>query len=90
MTDIASYAVFLFPQAQEALGEAIKPYLSDAPAGQHFVCASIDSSGPFFQMVLQGTNAEGQQSQLELMIPHAMVKLIMSLHNGHSFGFVKN
>ena len=90
MTDIPSYAVFLFPQAQEALGESIKPYLSDSPAGQHIVCASIDSSGAFFQMVMQGTNAEGEESQLELMVPHTMVKLIMSLHNGRGFGFVKH
>ena len=88
MIDIASYAVFLYPQAQETLGDAIKPYLSDAPASQHIVCTSIDSSGAFFQMILQGMGADGQQSQLELMIPHAMVKLIMSLHNGHAFGFV--
>ena len=89
MTETPSHAVFLFPQAQEALGDAIRPHLSDAPAGRHIICASIDSSGPFFQMVMLGTNAEGVESQLELMIPHAMVKLIMSLHNGHGFGFVK-
>ena len=41
-------------------------------------------------MVMQGTSADGEESQLELMIPHAMVKLIMSLHNGHGFGFVKH
>jgi hypothetical protein len=90
MTDAQSYAVFLFPQAQEALGDTIKPYLSDAPAGQHIVCAGIDASGPFFQMTLQGTNADGQKSELELMIPHVMVRVIMSLRNGHPFGFVKH
>ena len=29
MNDANGYAVFFFPQALEALGEAIKPYLQD-------------------------------------------------------------
>ncbi|MBS0569226.1 MAG: hypothetical protein JSS28_01340 [Proteobacteria bacterium] len=87
MTDAKSYAVFLFPQALEALGEAVQPYLSDAPAGRHFVCASIDASGAYFEMTLQGADAKGQPAELELRIPHAMVRLIMSLHDDHPFGF---
>ena len=87
MADTENYAVFLFPQAQEALGDAIKPYLSSAPTGEHIVCAGIDSSGAFFQMTLRGTNASGQDVELELMIPHVMVRLIVSLRDGHPFGF---
>jgi hypothetical protein len=87
MPDAKSYAVFLVPQALEALGDAIKPYLSDAPAGQHIVCASIDASGAYFEMTLQGADAKGQPAELELRIPHAMVRLIMSLHDDHPFGF---
>jgi hypothetical protein len=87
VVDTKSYAVFLFPQALEVLGDAIKPYLSDAPAGRHIVCASIDSSGAFFEMTLQGEDAKGQPAELELRIPHAMVRLIMSLHDDHPFGF---
>jgi hypothetical protein len=87
MVDTRSFAVFLFPQALDALGDAIKPYLSNGPAGQHIVCASIDASGAFFEMTLQGTDAQGQPAELELRIQHAMVRLIMSLHDDHPFGF---
>jgi len=48
MTDPKNYAVFLFPQAIEMLGEPIKPYLRDAPGGPHIVCAEIDASGALF------------------------------------------
>jgi hypothetical protein len=87
MPDAKSYAVFLFPQALDVLGDAIKPYLSNAPAGQHIVCASIDASGAYFEMTLQGADAKGQPAELELRIPHPMVRLIMSLHDDHPFGF---
>lgn len=89
MDDAQSYAVFLFPQALEALGSAIKPYLSEGVAGQHIVCAGVDVSGVYCEMTLQGTNANGQLVALEVMVPHPMVKLIMSLHDDHAFGFGK-
>jgi hypothetical protein len=89
MDDAQSYAVFLFPQALEALGGAIKPYLTEGAAGQHIVCAGVDVSGAYCEMTLQGTNANGQLVALEVMVPHLMVKLIMSLHDDHPFGFGK-
>ena len=64
----ASYAVFLFPQALEALGEPIKPYLLDGAGGPHIVCAEVDTSGPLFGMTLKGTDANGQPSELEIML----------------------
>ncbi len=89
MDDIRNYAVFLFPQALEALGDVIKPYLSEGPAGQHIVCVAVDVSGAYCEMTLKGTNASNQQVDLEMMVPHAMVKLVMSLHGEHPFGFGK-
>jgi hypothetical protein len=87
MDDTQSYAVFLFPQALEALGDAIKPYLHEGPTGQHIVCAAVDVSGAYCEMTLQGTAADGRPVALEMMVPHAMVKLIVSLHGDHPFGF---
>jgi hypothetical protein len=87
MDDAQSYAVLLFPQALEALGDAIKPYLATGPLGPHVVCAEIDVSGAYCQMTLQGKNADGQAVELDMMVPHAMVKLIMSLRDDHPFGF---
>lgn len=88
MTDSMNYAVFLFPQALEALGEPVKPYLRDAPGGPHIVCAEIDASGPLFGMTLVGKGPAGERLELELMVPVSMVKLVMSMHGEHEVGFV--
>ena len=61
--------MFFFPQALEALGEAIKPYLLDGPAGAHVLCNEIDTGGALIEMTLQGTTADGKTVQLELMVP---------------------
>ncbi|MBO9662516.1 hypothetical protein [Dokdonella sp.] len=88
MPDAPNYAVFLFPQALEALGEPIKPYLRDAPGGPHIVCVEIDASGPLFGMTLVGKGPAGERLELELMLPVSMVKLVMSMHGEHEIGFV--
>lgn len=84
------YAVFLFPQALEALGEPIKPYLLDGAGGPHIVCAEVDTSGPLFGMTLLGKNERGQPSELEIMVPHAMIRLVMSVHGDQPIGFAKS
>ena len=87
MNDPAGYAVFFFPQALEALGDAIKPYLLDQPNGPHLFCKEIDTGGAFTEMTLAGKNAEGQELQVELMVPGSMIKMIVSAQNDASFGF---
>ena len=87
MTDIASYAVFIHEGALEALGAAIKPYLSDGPQGTHLVCKEIDSGGAFFEVVLDSFDAAGAMIEVELMIPAAMVRLVISKHSEGAFGF---
>ncbi|HJU40686.1 MAG TPA: hypothetical protein VJ724_14040 [Tahibacter sp.] len=87
MTETSSYAVYLFPQALEALGDPVKPYVQQGPGGEHIVCAEIDVSGPLFGLTLSGRDAQGRESELEIMIPHSMVKLVMSIHSEHGFGF---
>ena len=88
MPDSPNYAVFLYPQALEALGDPIKPYVRDAPLGPHIVCAEIDASGPFFGMTLAGQGGQGQPLSLEIMVPSSMVRLVMSMHGEHEIGFV--
>ncbi|MBN8741509.1 MAG: hypothetical protein BGP24_19580 [Lysobacterales bacterium 69-70] len=83
------YAVFLFPQAIEALGEPIKPYLLDGAGGPHIVCAEVDTSGPLFGMTLAGKDQRGLPSELEIMLPHAMIRLVMSVHSEHGIGFAQ-
>ncbi|HKE47924.1 MAG TPA: hypothetical protein VKB52_07650 [Rhodanobacteraceae bacterium] len=87
MPDSPNYAVFLFPQALEALGDPIKPYVRDEPLGPHIVCSEIDASGAFFGMTLAGKGAQGQPLSLEIMLPSSMVKLVMSMHGEHEIGF---
>ena len=87
MNDSAGYAVFFFPPALEALGDAIKPYLQDGPAGPHVPCREIDTGGAFIEMTLQGRTNDGQDIALELMVPGAMVRMIVSARSDNEFGF---
>jgi hypothetical protein len=87
MNDTQGYAVFFFPQALEVLGDAIRPYLLDGPAGAHVLCKEIDTGGAFTEMTLEGRTADGQFLSLELMVPGSMVRMIVSAHGEGSFGF---
>ncbi len=87
MNDSAGYAVFFFPPALEALGEAIKPYLQEGPAGVHVPCREIDTGGAFIEMTLQGRSKDGHDIALELMVPSAMVRMIVSARSDAEFGF---
>lgn len=87
MDDKSGYAVFFFPQALDALGQAIKPYLQQGPAGEHMVCRNIDTGGAMFKMDLDGRTATGEAISLELMVPGSMVRMIVSARIEESFGF---
>lgn len=87
MNESAGYAVFFFPPALEALGDAIKPYLQDGPAGPHVPCREVDTGGAFIEMTLEGRTAEGRAIALELMVPGNMVRMIVSAHSDEEFGF---
>jgi hypothetical protein len=87
MPDLTLYAVFIHPAALEALGEPIKPYLNDGPYGPHVVCREIDSGGAFFEMTIEGRDSEGHLIEVELMIPSAMVRMVVSTHSDGLFGF---
>jgi len=81
------YAVFFFPQALDALGDAIKPYLQDGPAGLHLVCREIDTGGALIEMTLEGVTTDGKPVQVELMVPGSMVRMIVSSQSDGDFGF---
>jgi hypothetical protein len=87
MNESNGYAVFFFPQALEALGDAIKPYLQDSPAGAHVLCREIDTGGALIEMSLEGVTSDGRTVQLELMVPGSMVRMIVSSQSDGSFGF---
>lgn len=87
MNESEGYAVFFFPQALEALGEAIKPYLQHGPGGPHVLCAEIDTGGALIEMTLRGTTDVQGPAMLELMVPTSMVRMIVSAHSDEAFGF---
>ena len=87
MNEAKGYAVFFFPQALEALGDAIKPYLQDGPGEPHVLCAEIDTAGAMIEMTLEGRTPEGKPLSLELMVPTGMVRMIVSAHSDAVFGF---
>src|SRR5688572_20631146 len=81
------YAVFLYPQALEILGEAIRPYLHDGPHGPHVLCGAIDTGGALIDMTLHGRSDDGHDVEIELMIPTGMVRMIVSARSDAAFGF---
>ena len=85
MNDVPGYAVFFFPPALEALGDAIKPYLQDGPAGPHIPCREVDTAGAFIELTLQGETLEGRP--VEVMVPANMVRMIISVRSDTDFGF---
>ena len=87
MNDSSGYAVFFFPPALEALGDAIKPYLQEGPLGPHVPCREVDTAGAFIEMTLEGQTAQGGKVALELMVPGSMVRMIVSAHGDNEFGF---
>jgi len=88
MTGRDGYAVFFFPQALEALGDAIKPYVVDSPVvGPHVACDEVDTGGALIEMTLKGRMPTGEDVELELMVPTSMVRMIVSRQSGGAFGF---
>ncbi len=87
MNGSEGYAVFFFPPALEALGEAIKSYLTEGPAGAHVLCKEIDTGGALIEMTLETQAADGKAGLVELMVPTSMVRMIVSVHNDGGFGF---
>jgi hypothetical protein len=87
MNDTEGYVVFLFDQALEALGEAIKPYLREGPGGPHLLCNEVDTAGSLIELTIQAQTQDGRTVALELMFPQSMVKMIVSARSDAAFGF---
>lgn len=87
MNESSGYAVFLFPPALEALGDAIKPYLQTGPAGPFVPCREVDTGGAFVELTLEGRAPDGRTVELELMVPGNMVRMVVSARAEEEFGF---
>jgi hypothetical protein len=87
MNEVKGYAVFLRPEAVEAMGEALAPYLRESPRGMHLQCEEIDTSGAFVEMLIKRINREGKWTEVELMIPAGAIRMIVSCQSDGTFGF---
>ena len=87
MNDAHGYFVFFHPQALEALGAPIKPYLLGEGDNQHILCHEVDTGGALIEMTLSGQTQDGKVVQIELMVPGSMVRMIVSAHGDEQFGF---
>ena len=88
MSEVTKYAVYFHANALEALGEPIKPFLTQGPNGPHVVCADIDTGGTLCEMNVEQTTAEGKTITTEVMVPVAMIRMVVSLGGDDgSFGF---
>lgn len=87
MSDVPGYAVFFFPPALDALGDAIKPYLQDGPSGPHIPCREVDTAGAFVELTTEGETADGRPVMVEVMVPANMVRMIVSVRSDADFGF---
>lgn len=81
------YAVYFFPSALDALGDAVKPYLQDGPSGAHLFCREIDTGGSLIEMTIDCLVADGRSIECELMVPTNMVRMIVSARADALFGF---
>lgn len=88
MVEAQYYAVFLFPQALESVGSAIEAYLRPGPPDTHLIAKQIDAGGPLFGMILPAHGPQGQIIEIEIMVPHNFVRLVMSVRDEQAFGFV--
>lgn len=85
-TEHAFYAVLLFPQAVETLGAAIASHIRTGTFGPHIICKTISANGPFFEMIFDG-HSEGRPVEIEVMVPHSFVRMVLSVRGEGSFGF---
>jgi hypothetical protein len=88
MTEQRTYAVYFHPPALDVLGDAIKPYLTESPAGQYLLCKDIDTGGSFCELNLAGNTPDGKPLAVEVMVPSGMIRLVVSVTgNEIDFGF---
>lgn len=85
----SGYAIFLFPQALDALGVAIHPYLlPTSQDGPHLLCRGVDISGAFAELELLGQTGDGRELRVELMLPANMIRMVVSVQGDEQFGFM--
>jgi hypothetical protein len=85
-----SVAVLFFPQAVEAIGGALGGHLRDGEQlGPHVLCRQVNSNGPYFEMTFEGRDGAGNEVEMQVMVPHGYIRLVMSVRGDDRFGFAR-
>ena len=86
-SDTDTYAVYFFPPALEALGDPVRPYVTDPDGAPYILCEEIDTAGAFVELTVHVVDDGGTTRVVELMVPTNMVKLVVSRPSDARFGF---
>jgi hypothetical protein len=62
----------------EELGKAIDPYLAYGPIGQHIKARDVNPSGALFHLTLDVQGDDGKPTEVEIQLPHAFIKMVIS------------
>ncbi|GAA0718151.1 hypothetical protein [Dokdonella soli] len=81
------YGVLLHDQAYIDFAGAIAPFVSEGPIGKYIYCATADTSGQYFRMVVEGKANDDSTFEAEIQIPHGYVKFVIVYPEEKKFGF---
>lgn len=87
-----NYAVLLFKEAIEVLGDALEPYLFSGPMGRHLYCKKLEHIGGFIEMTFTPGQVKHRiESDVNLQLPSQFVKFITYANDGDQkkIGFLK-
>lgn len=83
-----SFAVLLFKEAQETLGDAIKPFQISGPFGVFIPCRSVDTTGQLCLLLIDTQRVGGTDLSVEIQIPYSMIKLVIATEREEHVGFI--
>lgn len=83
--------VVLTPPAVDILRPFAGRWIRQMDNVQHFLCKSVDSASSNFYlyMVIEDTDADGNPADVDMRIPNAFVRGIMSAADLRTIGFVQ-
>lgn len=81
------YGVLLHDQAYTDFAGAITPFVREGPIGRYIYCASADTSGQYFRMIVEGKASDSSKFEAEIQIPHSYVKFVIVYPEEKKFGF---
>ena len=88
MSSSKVYAVVLFDQAAEELGQLVTLWLKRSAIGCYIYAKKIDPNGHYFHMWLEDAAPDGSTLEMELQLPHQFVKAVFYAADVKRIGFL--